>query len=316
MRLGKKIFPGFLLCAGLLFILVVALLFCQPRPDKSKPTVAVVLGYNFFLEEHWTAREYVAWVATELRRYPNLGCVVLSGANTRPATSFVSEAELMRRYFAREGFAANVLVEDRALTTEQNLEFSAQMLKEKCPTASISQVLIFSDAFPRHFSVLWHANRYFADASSSRFGIWQGGARLEHRHNVRTIRKRQSDADFGLATIDPGVLYASAQPSGVYLERLIGTYHIRTVINLRSDALESERKACFELKLRCIHVKTLPSRPLAQKDLAYLQELLTDAEDQPILLHGDDAADPRTKFVTAWYKTVVARWNMAETRHP
>lgn len=143
----------------------------QPSIQEGKPVVAMVFGYHFFLREGISAENYVAQIRSALENQPNLRCVIISGANTRPGQSHKSEARVIKEEFLRQGFARPIILEESARTTRQNLRFCAQRLSAvQDDLPHDFDVLVFSDAFQRP-RVWWYAQSYFPDHRLSFYGI-------------------------------------------------------------------------------------------------------------------------------------------------
>lgn len=84
-----------------------------------------------------------------------------------------------------------------------------------------------------------------------------------------------------------GKVYRSAQPLPAHLEKWIGRYGIRTIINLRGNAgkvTAAEQAVADKLGVNMISVKLGSKNPLPKDSLAELIKIIETAE-QPILIH-------------------------------
>lgn len=168
---NKKAFVsiGLVLLIGCLFLLY------EPRILKEEPTVAIVLGYNFFLKNGIKPYHYISKVSAILRKYSDLRYIIVSGANTHPGDSEKSEAQVLKEELEKQNIVVTVVVEERARTTRENIEFSTLKLVDlQLDLPRNFNVIIFSDVIQRP-KVWWHANSLMSIYTISFFGIslWQ-----------------------------------------------------------------------------------------------------------------------------------------------
>lgn len=101
----------------------------------------------------------------------------------------------------------------------------------------------------------------------------------------------------------PGEIYRSAQPDAADLDEWIGTYHIRSVVNLRgaSDAgwYHAEREAAARLSLIHADFAMRDNEVIAEERARELVALL-DSLPKPILTHCKAGSD-RTGLAAALY---------------
>ncbi|HUT60863.1 MAG TPA: tyrosine-protein phosphatase [Phycisphaerae bacterium] len=95
-------------------------------------------------------------------------------------------------------------------------------------------------------------------------------------------------------TVVPGEVYRAAQPGGWALDRWVGRYGLKTVINLRGDGpgrvLDGERRAAERLGIRMANVRLSADHTPSALELKKLVVLL-DTVERPILLHCRAGAD-------------------------
>jgi hypothetical protein len=130
-------------------MLCVILWFYQPTffVSKTKPTVAIIFGYNCFLKDDAYTKAYVRKIIPHLQGL-NLQKVVVSGGVTRPTERpGESEAQAILTELLAQGVAAQIILEKEANSTVQNVLLTQSILqKEKIAQA---QVLVFSSAYHR-----------------------------------------------------------------------------------------------------------------------------------------------------------------------
>ena len=98
-------------------------------------------------------------------------------------------------------------------------------------------------------------------------------------------------------TIVPGELYTSGQPRGMDYTRLVYKYHIATIVNVRESAEHRETNWYNEekTKVRDLGVQyiEIPIQKRGESngfpteaDQVQFRKLMSDVNNQPILLHG------------------------------
>jgi protein tyrosine phosphatase (PTP) superfamily phosphohydrolase (DUF442 family) len=112
--------------------------------------------------------------------------------------------------------------------------------------------------------------------------------------------------------VHPGILYRCGQPDDAALQRLIDSYGLRTVVNLRGDEdladwYVRERQFCDDHGLKLVDL------PLAEADhirdnLRAVLEVLTEPARQPVLVHCE-AGSARTGYAIAAYRIAVEGWS-------
>lgn len=151
--LMRRVVRVFLAIFLLLGCLLAALWFYQPCMPTEEPVVAVLCGYNFFLKDNTTAKVYVERVLPYLRQCHNLQAIVVTGGVSRPTERpGQSEAGIMQRELLAHGVSVRIILEDRALSTRQNLLFSYELIVGD-PKLRDARVIIFADVIKR--PVIW-----------------------------------------------------------------------------------------------------------------------------------------------------------------
>lgn len=133
--------------------------------EVDEPGAVIVLGCQVRGDVPSTmlARRLDAAVET-LSEYPETVCVVSGG---KGSGENVSEAEAMRRYLIERGIEeSRLILEDKSVSTRENIRFSAELLKER----GIDTAVIVTNEF----------HQYRADLYARRNGITAG------HHSTRT----------------------------------------------------------------------------------------------------------------------------------
>jgi len=105
-----------------------------------------------------------------------------------------------------------------------------------------------------------------------------------------------------LHTVLPGRVYRSAQPSTTQLERIVGAYGVRTLINLRGDCdgdtwYHHEKLTAARLGVRFIDVGLWASLPPDRDEMRRFVKALDEVE-YPVLIHCQQGGD-RTGLASA-----------------
>ncbi|MDP2598424.1 MAG: tyrosine-protein phosphatase [Candidatus Liptonbacteria bacterium] len=290
------------------FALIVALsLAYQPNPKRDEPTVAIVFGYHFLLEKNSAKRNYAWQVKNILDSFSDVRFIVVSGGKTKPESSHYSEAANMKMELERIGVKIPIILEENALSTEQNVRFSEDTIRRmENALPRNSRVIIFCDKIRRQ-AVWWHVIDNFRSHRVSVFGIPLWKERISYSQETRTLRYRDEQNRHNFGVVDPGKLYRSAQPSTKFLEALARDHGVKTVINLRGETLNSEKMAAERLDLNMIEI---PMSANESPTGAAVERFLAIAEDpkyQPVLLHCRAGSD-RTGLLAAIYRMRVQRW--------
>ncbi len=111
----------------------------------------------------------------------------------------------------------------------------------------------------------------------------------------------------GFKTIEPEVLYASAQPRGMDYSRLLYGYHIGGIVNLRSPAEHRDRNWYHEeimwVRSNGVRYFELPVERGALPDEQTQREFLAimaNKENLPVLLHDSNGRDRVSMLAGVW----------------
>lgn len=118
-------------------------------------------------------------------------------------------------------------------------------------------------------------------------------------------------------TVLPGRVFRCAQPSAAWLERIIKTYGIRTVINLRGDNVgepwyHAEWALAKKLGVRIVDIGIWGTQPAPEGELRLLVDAIQH-EACPMLLHCGSGAD-RTGIASALTLLLLTDASLAEAR--
>lgn len=127
--------------------------------DIDDPGAVIVLGCQVRGEDPSTMLQRRLDAALEvLNDHPNALCVVSGGQGSGED---ISEAEAMRRYLEEFGISPErIILEDRSISTRENILFSAELLKER----GIDRAVIVTNEF----------HQYRADIYARRNGLIVG----------------------------------------------------------------------------------------------------------------------------------------------
>ena len=106
------------------------------------------------------------------------------------------------------------------------------------------------------------------------------------------------------AVVEPGRLYRSGQPTAEQFANLIQRYGIRTVLNLRNPARETDYVADEPLVephgARVVRLPITSTAPPDSKALAALRKLYADPSNYPILVHCEHGVARTGVAVCIW----------------
>lgn len=139
---------------------------------------AIVLLYGQYTPDRTDYAHYLDEVADDILTV-NVDRVILCGGYTNPAEPSISEAATAKEYLADKLQGREVTLEDRSITTNQNLEFAAT----KITTAD--KLIVYCDT-ARKAKVIWLALHFLLHADPRQ--IYR--AMLEFSH------QRKPAADF------------------------------------------------------------------------------------------------------------------------
>ena len=122
------------------------------RPSDDAPRTVVVLGCQVFPDGHPSLmlRGRINAAYDYLTAHPDALCVASGGQN---GSEPISEAQCIRDTLVSMGIAPErILLEDQSASTEENLTFSAALLREK---GLSTDVAIASDNFHQLRAAIW-----------------------------------------------------------------------------------------------------------------------------------------------------------------
>ena len=122
------------------------------RPSDDAPRTVVVLGCQVFPDGHPSLmlRGRISAAYDYLTAHPDALCVASGGQN---GSEPISEAQCIRDTLVSMGIAPErILLEDQSASTEENLAFSAALLREK---GLSTDVAIASDNFHQLRAAIW-----------------------------------------------------------------------------------------------------------------------------------------------------------------
>jgi len=112
---------------------------------------------------------------------------------------------------------------------------------------------------------------------------------------------------YNFGTIEEGQIYRSAQPSPAFLEWLVRSPKIRTLVNLRGRTAGFESRFATDHSLRLYSFDLSASRPPSQAEVDRFLSILDDPTNYPLLVHCRNGVD-RTGYMLALYRTQRQGW--------
>ena len=122
----------FCVTAGIVFACVIAVFIgirAETAPKEDEPVTVIVLGCYVSGETPGPAlRQRMNAAADYLTVHPDALCILAGGQGRGES---ISEAEAMRRYLTERGIGEErFYLEDRSVNTEENLQYSAELIRE------------------------------------------------------------------------------------------------------------------------------------------------------------------------------------------
>ena len=99
----------------------------------------------------------------------------------------------------------------------------------------------------------------------------------------------------------------SAQPSPLFLRWLVHEHRIKTLVNLRGDTDGFESAFAARHGLRLFSFDMSASRPPSDQDVRRFLEIVSDPENQPVLVHCRNGVD-RTGYMLGLYRLTEQGW--------
>jgi undecaprenyl-diphosphatase len=109
-------------------------------------------------------------------------------------------------------------------------------------------------------------------------------------------------------TVREGALYRSAQPSPLLLRYVVKRHEIRSLVNLRGKTPGFESAFAARRGLRLFVFDLSSSRPPSDKEVSRFLEIVSDPENQPVLVHCRNGVD-RSGYMVGLYRVERQGWD-------
>lgn len=116
--------------------------------------IAVVLLYGLYEEKREDYKGYLDFIKSEIVN-EGFDKIILCGGFTNPERPSDSEASTAKEYLRASLPSADFVLEDKSITTNQNLEFAAQFVKD----LSKSEIFVYGDLI-RKTKIAWIAGHF------------------------------------------------------------------------------------------------------------------------------------------------------------
>lgn len=113
---------------------------------------AIVLGYGLFKDSNQEYKDYLEWIAAEVKD-KGFEKIILCGGASSNLEPDLTEGESMRQYLAKISPDLNLVLEEKSLTTPQNLEFASGEIN------SGDEIVVFGDLI-RSAKIIWLSLHY------------------------------------------------------------------------------------------------------------------------------------------------------------
>ena len=117
---------------------------------------------------------------------------------------------------------------------------------------------------------------------------------------------------FNFGEVQEGAIYRSAQPSTLFLHRLVRREGVRTLVNLRGRTPSFESAFAADNGLRLFSFDFSASRPPSPAEVDRLLGVLRDPSNYPLLIHCRNGVD-RTGFAVGLHRTQTQGWTTGRT---
>ena len=142
-----------LFCIGAAYLVVMITVVAAGSfvPPAASPDAVIVMGGGIKDDRPQLLLQYRLDAAIGfLTEHPDLICIVSGGEDSN---SDRTEADVMKQYLVEKGIAADrILMEDKSADSHENMNFSAEMLKEN---GLGNKVVIITDRFHQYRSSLY-----------------------------------------------------------------------------------------------------------------------------------------------------------------
>lgn len=120
---------------------------------------AIVLGYGVFQETNAEYKEYLDWIAKDCQEQ-GIEKIIFTGGCSNNTLPDISEAKANQKYFQKicPNISQSVL-EEKSLTTAQNLQFSAHLIQP-----NLDEIIVYCDLY-RTAKIIWISLHYLLGLS-------------------------------------------------------------------------------------------------------------------------------------------------------
>jgi len=108
---------------------------------------AIILLYGLYSPDRQAYTRYLENITDDIKKN-DIARVILCGGFTDPKKPGVSEAGSVKAFLERAGFKKEIVLEDRSITTNQNLELAAQMIEPG------EEVIVYGET-ARYAKIIW-----------------------------------------------------------------------------------------------------------------------------------------------------------------
>jgi protein tyrosine/serine phosphatase len=115
---------------------------------------------------------------------------------------------------------------------------------------------------------------------------------------------------YNFGAVQKGQIYRSAQPSPLLLRYLVARQGIRSIVNLRGRTPGYESAFSARNGLRLFTLDLSSRRPPSGAEVERFLGIVTDPENQPVLVHCRNGVD-RTGYMVALYRLEEEGWDEA-----
>ncbi len=119
---------------------------------------------------------------------------------------------------------------------------------------------------------------------------------------------------YNFAPVRSGEIYRSAQPSPLMLRYLVSRYQVRSILNLRGRTPGYESAFAARNGLRLYTLDLSSRTPPTEAEVERLLDILTDAENHPILVHCRNGVD-RSGYMVGLYRIEAESWDADRAVH-
>jgi len=119
--------------------------------------ISIILGYGVFVEPNPEYQSYLNQVKNFILER-DVDTIIITGGFTNPVIPHLSEASSISKYLFPQSDKLNIILEEKSLTTYQNLLFSRDIISANIKT--LDSILVIADSI-RVPKVFFHALQIF-----------------------------------------------------------------------------------------------------------------------------------------------------------